>query len=703
VPVRLRTKLLAGILVILLLQIVVTGGITLRTFIQRTGSDTQSGLRTDWTRVNSYLERLKHTLYTDIYQIMLFLRDPRSADISDADLRGWIRYIVNLTDADRILLIDEHGRITIDEWAGAPRSNGLVSRDLETAHFVFPRNEYAVYVDRAYTLRLSLVTGATLTRADGTVSHLYLITDIDKARVEAIKDETGADIAFFVGQAPIAASTADFSLENVDMNSIRALSIGNHPYEMLPRLLSLDFPQGIYLVSLESLLPERLYLRDIIVSYLVAFILTLAASIVLAMGITMLVISPFTRLSQWLHTYMDKGTVGTLDIGSRDEVGFLAGAFHTMITTLIGEKRIIGEQLEQIRFLNVYTQGIMNTIKAAIIVTGADGSIDFTNTYFLELVGESFERLRGSPLREVLGRHFRLHGPDGNQKDIPLDIEEAAEGLILDTPMERPMHFTAKIAPIEIPGGRGGSLIMLEDITEARRLWEKMMIAERVTSLGVLSAGMAHEINNPLGSILSHVKYLKAVESDREKLDSLGWIESETERIASIVARIRAYSASREGRSACADLNGIVRQTLDVLRFTLEKKRVGVVLALEDGLPDVFCAADELKQVVLNIILNACQASPDGGTIEVRTASVPGNGSVALEVIDRGSGIEPGHMKNIFDPFFTTKSAQEGTGLGLSICFAIVKKAGGDIRVQSTPGKGTGVEVMLNAYERADH
>ncbi len=142
-----------------------------------------------------------------------------------------------------------------------------------------------------------------------------------------------------------------------------------------------------------------------------------------------------------------------------------------------------------------------------------------------------------------------------------------------------------------------------------------MTVADRVTSLGILSAGMAHEINNPLGTILSHVNYLKAVEKEGDKLDSISWIESEANRIAAIIRRIRVYSAPGAPRDAHADLNRVVQETVEVLRFTLGRKKLSLTMDLADGLENVVCPADELKQVVLNILLNACEACAEDGAI----------------------------------------------------------------------------------------
>jgi signal transduction histidine kinase len=212
---------------------------------------------------------------------------------------------------------------------------------------------------------------------------------------------------------------------------------------------------------------------------------------------------------------------------------------------------------------------------------------------------------------------------------------------------------------------------------------------------------MAHEINNPLGSILSHVDYLKAVEKEDGKRESLGWIESETNRIAALVRRIRAYSAPGDRGDSRAELNRAARETAEVLRFTLEKRHLALTLDLDDSLPPVVCPSDELRQVALNLLLNAYEACAEGGTIRVSTARRP-DGTAVLGISDNGAGIDPSDMKNIFDPFFTTKQSRLGSGLGLSICYTIVKRAGGDIRVSSAPGKGTDVEVILRVHERPD-
>lgn len=697
---RLRTKLLIGILATLLLQMAVTGTFTLTSFLFKTNNTLETDLQGDWDRSRAYVEELKHRLYTDLYQLSFLLQQDQQDGATLESLQEMIRYFISLTNADRIVLIDDPGLLIADEQAGITGAKvDLPLAFLLPRDFRFPRSQFISVKTVGGAINLYLVTGTTIVQRGGGARHLYLVTDVDASLVAAIQEKTGTEVAFYVGTAPAASSSTWTSFATDAASPTPAMRVGDIAYSVYSRPLSADLPEKVYLVAFRSLLEQSIYVRSVLLSYLTAFLITLVASLFIATGVTSLAISPFSRLSQWLHRYRDTGEVGALDIRSRDEVGFLAGTFHGMVASLIEEKRVIGEQLEQIRLLHAYNERIMNGIPAGIVVTDPEGAIEFCNSYFADLVGSGIASLKGLRLKAVMECSFTLRSGDPAGDSLVLDREAIIEGLKLVRPDEWPLHFTAKISPIELSGSRRGSLVVLEDVTAAERFWSRMTIADKVTSLGILSAGMAHEINNPLGSILSHVNYLKAVERESDKLDSLTWIESETNRIAAIIKRIRAYSAPSSRRDAHADLNLVAQETVEVLRFTLDKRRLELALDLAPDLDQVVCPADELKQVVLNIILNACEASADGGAIRIRTGRDP-DGRAVLSIVDNGIGIDPADMKNIFDPFFTTKKASQGNGLGLSICYAIVKRNGGEIRVSSTPGKGTEVEVLLRVHER---
>jgi nitrogen-specific signal transduction histidine kinase/HAMP domain-containing protein len=699
---KLRSKLQVGILATLLLQMAVTGTFTVTTFLRSTRKAMESDLQADWNRARSYVEELKHSLTTELYQLSFFLQEDQTAGASAERLRELMKYFISLTNADRIVLIDDPHTLVVDERAGISETAGdLPMSYVHAADFRFPRNQFVSFKDATALVHLYLVTGTTIALPGGGARHLYLITNIDKAMTEAMWEKTGTEVAFYVGELLVASASSRDSNRAGAPALASAILPGDASSSALSRPLSPDPADTVSLVAFRSLLAEQVYVRSVLLTYLTAFLVTLAASLFIAAGMTSLMVIPFTRLSQWLHRYMDSGEVRPLAIRTRDEVGFLAGAFHGMVSTLIQEKSVIGDQLEQIRLLHAYNARIMDSIQAGIVVTDAAGTIEFCNSYFSALVDRPAESLQATRLRDVMESSFTLRGSAKVGEAFGVEADAVVEGLKPRRPEDGERHFTGKISTIALSGSRRGSLLVLEDVTAAERFWARMTIADKVTSLGLLSAGMAHEINNPLGAILSHVNYLKAVEHESDKLDSLTWIEAETNRIAAIIRRIRAYSAPGPRQDSFADLNTTMVDTLNVLRFTLEKRSLSLAVDLSEGLDPVICPPDELKQVVLNIMLNASEACADGGAIRVGTR-VDGTGRAYLTVADDGVGIDPADLKNIFDPFFTTKGARQGNGLGLSICYAIVKRAGGEIRVASTPGKGTEVEVMLRVHERAD-
>jgi two-component system NtrC family sensor kinase len=261
---------------------------------------------------------------------------------------------------------------------------------------------------------------------------------------------------------------------------------------------------------------------------------------------------------------------------------------------------------------------------------------------------------------------------------------------------DKELGFTVKLIPLELSEKEKQTLIVLEDITETERLWEKMAQAEKLASLGLLSAGMAHEINNPLSSILSHVQYLSAVEQDVQKKESLKWIQSETTRIADIVERLRSYAKSEVRAEKKADLNVVITETIDLIEHEFDLKSIELRTQLESGLPPVALSTDQLKQVVLNLLVNAVQAVESAGKIIVRSGSKGVYTELVVE--DNGRGISSDMLKRVFDPFFTTKLGGQGMGLGLSICYSIVTRAGGEISIRSDGG--TAVTVLLPLEHR---
>ncbi|MCG8573178.1 MAG: ATP-binding protein [Spirochaetes bacterium] len=212
----------------------------------------------------------------------------------------------------------------------------------------------------------------------------------------------------------------------------------------------------------------------------------------------------------------------------------------------------------------------------------------------------------------------------------------------------------------------------------------------------MLSAGIAHEINNPLSSIMANAQNLINDEDNEEKKVSLKWIEKETRRIAGIIKNLLDFSTSNHQQDNQSDVNQIIPEIINLINYSLKKENqitIKPVLAQNSSL--ICINQDELKQILINLIKNSIQAIEKNGKIIVKTTKNKNN--INIFIIDNGVGIKPEVIPHIFDPFFTTKENNMGTGLGLSIVYGIVTKYKGSIKVNSTVGKGTEFMITLPA------
>jgi PAS domain S-box-containing protein len=232
------------------------------------------------------------------------------------------------------------------------------------------------------------------------------------------------------------------------------------------------------------------------------------------------------------------------------------------------------------------------------------------------------------------------------------------------------------------------------DITDRSQLEAQLSHSERLASLGLLAAGVAHEINNPLAAVLAGVEVLERllgrtslpVEEAEEATEVLRLLRQETRRCSETTDKLLLLGQQHASHSVWVNMNRAASDTLALLSFATRKQGIVVRAELAEQLPSVWGREGALRGTLMNLCLNAVQAMPGGGTLTVRTRLA--GDSVALEVEDDGPGILPEHLSRIWDPFFTTKPVGQGTGLGLSITQRIVTDHGGDIRVTSTPGRG---------------
>jgi PAS domain S-box-containing protein len=235
-----------------------------------------------------------------------------------------------------------------------------------------------------------------------------------------------------------------------------------------------------------------------------------------------------------------------------------------------------------------------------------------------------------------------------------------------------------------------GALGIVRDVTDERRMTEQLMQQEKLAAVGQLVSGVAHELNNPLASVMAFAQLLLAAPPgaphDRRAIDA---INQEARRAAKIVSNLLTFARQHQPERTVADLNRVVDDTLELRRYALRTAQVDVETNLDPELPLTWADPFQLQQVVLNLLTNAEHAlSAWDGPRKIVLRSEAVDGMLLLRISDSGPGIAPEHVSRIFNPFFTTKPVGEGTGLGLSISDGIVREHGGRIRVESAPGRG---------------
>src|SRR5579862_245020 len=290
--------------------------------------------------------------------------------------------------------------------------------------------------------------------------------------------------------------------------------------------------------------------------------------------------------------------------------------------------------------------------------------------------------------------------------DKPIDIVHTSEELDhlarsfntmryrLRQAMDEINQFTAKL-----------ETKVAERTAELGAAHQKLRQTDRLASLGQLAASVAHEINNPVSGVLNLSMLMQRILTEDgiptarvpEFRKYLGQVVQETSRVGRIVSDLLAFSRRSKPQRAPADLNRIVRTTLSLVQHKMKLSNVVVTAALADGLPAIQCDSSQIQQVVLNLLLNAAEAtqSKPERRVTVETRRVQDGAAVTLTVQDNGEGVRPENLSRIFDPFFTTKPEGKGVGLGLAVSYGIVEAHGGDIAVDSQPGEGATFTVTL--------
>jgi two-component system NtrC family sensor kinase len=360
--------------------------------------------------------------------------------------------------------------------------------------------------------------------------------------------------------------------------------------------------------------------------------------------------------------------------------------------------RSVESKALELQRMRDYTESIIESINVAVLALDTAGRITSCNRAFEDLYSTTRQKIIGLPVEHVMPADViasiqRAAGTTSWELGSPANIFK----LYLENRTGRRLIVNLSIIPFQNPMiMNSGSLIVLDDITEKVQLEDQLLQAEKLSSIGLLAAGIAHEVNTPLAGISSYTQMLlKDTPESDERKPILEKIEKQTFRAAEIVNGLLSFSRLSGGEFTALDINQLINESLALLAHQLQLNHIKVESRFDDSLPPVYGNLGKLQQVFINLFLNARDAMPSGGEIEVQTGM--NDSMIIVDISDTGAGISEENLKRIFDPFFTTKSAGRGTGLGLAVTYGIIQEHGGRIFVDSDPGKGTHFRLKLPA------
>jgi PAS domain S-box-containing protein len=401
-------------------------------------------------------------------------------------------------------------------------------------------------------------------------------------------------------------------------------------------------------------------------------------------------------------------TVAVLGLGKTVDGDFLSSDDVELVKTIGGfvavalDNAQLYSSLEQkaleIARLKDFSENIVESLNIGVLAVDLTGIVESWNT--------RMEQLFGVTRLEAVGRKLdSLLPADLAAEILTRSDQEQVTGIYKQRMQHQGKSLTmnVSITPLVSKSGeRIGRLLLFDDVTQREHMEEQMSQTEKLTSLGLLAAGVAHEVNTPLAVISNYIQMLaKQMPEEDPRHAIIEKIVKQTFRASEIVNNLLNFSRTGPGEVANVDVNRVVEETLSLVAHPMKTSQIQVVKNLGDSLPSVRGSANKLQQVFLNLFLNARDAMPSGGMLEVKTLAH--NGCVEIEIVDTGAGIPREHIHKIFDPFFTTKATGRGTGLGLSVSYGIIKEHAGKIDVRSTPGKGTSFHVEFPAVRKPVH
>ncbi|MFP5212243.1 MAG: ATP-binding protein, partial [Acidobacteriota bacterium] len=370
---------------------------------------------------------------------------------------------------------------------------------------------------------------------------------------------------------------------------------------------------------------------------------------------------------------------------------------HALLSSIGRQIGIAVESLQSVGKLvqnKELLQSVFDGITDMVVLIDRDSRIKMVNKAHLSRYGSSEMDVIGRSCSEVHAGDCCPFPDCGILKAI-----ESKKPVVEEVQASNGELFLMHFYPVLDERGEVESIVRYSrDITEQKRMEQHIQKTERLASIGQLAAGLAHEINNPLGVILTYTRLLKQQLTDRtEPFEDVGTIEKHALSCKRVVSDLLNFARGESGQKRLASLNRTIEESVQMMMHQLSLSRITVRMDLESDLPYLDMDTDRMKQVFVNLLMNSRQAMEEGGEIAIATSFDNDTRQVRVTVRDTGKGIPPDLLAKVFDPFFSTKTTGEGTGLGLSVSYGIIKDHGGEIQVSSETGQWTQFTILLAA------
>jgi two-component system sensor histidine kinase HydH len=332
---------------------------------------------------------------------------------------------------------------------------------------------------------------------------------------------------------------------------------------------------------------------------------------------------------------------------------------------------------------SAFADEVVTSLPVGLIATGRDGKIAFFNETAERITGVRLHDARGRDPNEVFPAHW-CGLQDWLDQGQTL-LEQEVECTFGD---DKPVPLSVSASRIvNEEGDFVGKILILRDLGEVRGLQDEIRRKEKLAAVGSLAAGIAHEIRNPLSSIKGVAAYFgdRFAETVEDK-ELAGVMVREVDRLNRVISELLEFARPSELKLKQTNVNELLEHSIRLVRQDAKSNNIEVDLSLSEDLPRVVLDPDRFSQALLNLYLNGIQTMDEGGVLSVKT-TLGEDGNIRVAIADTGKGIDPDEVNKVFDPYFTTKS--KGTGLGLAIVHKIVEAHNGEIKIRSTPGRGT--------------